>query len=347
MKLSMPRGLFRKYLIFLVMLVGGVLSVSSAIDLYFSYQETKQSIVRLERTKALAAASEIERYLGQIVQHLRGTMQGAIDVSALGTAGIGIQAGGHSRAAALAEQREIDFLRLLRNVPAITEVRHLDLAGKEQLRTSRLALDAVASGQDYADTPRIRRGEIEKDLYQPGLLQERDRAVHHDGRGAGRDRRRGDGGRGQRQGDLGRGDAHRHGARGQCVRRGFERPAHRPSRSAARAGEARSLQCAAGQGGPGAARRRRAGRAGVHDCRGPAGRPGARRSCGDSGARLARVHRAPGRGYLRTAARRDGAQRRGVGVGPSAGNLGERRAGPQDGRADPPAAGRRGARRRG
>ena len=124
--------------------MGGLLSVSSAVELYFSYQETKQSIVRLERTKALAAASEIERYLGQIVQHLRGTMQGAIDVSALGTAGIGMQAGGHSRAAALAEQREIDFLRLLRNVPAITEVRHLDLAGKEQLRTSRLALDAVA-----------------------------------------------------------------------------------------------------------------------------------------------------------------------------------------------------------
>jgi hypothetical protein len=94
MKLSMPRGLFRKYLIFLLILVGGLLSISSAVELYFSYQETKQSIVRLERTKALAAASEIERYLEQILQHLRGTMQGAIDVSALGTAGTGTQAGG-------------------------------------------------------------------------------------------------------------------------------------------------------------------------------------------------------------------------------------------------------------
>ena len=82
MKLSMPGGLFRKYLVFLLILVGGLLSVSSAVELYFSYQETKQSIVRLERTKALAAASEIERYLSQIVQHLRGTMQGAIDALA-------------------------------------------------------------------------------------------------------------------------------------------------------------------------------------------------------------------------------------------------------------------------
>jgi hypothetical protein len=167
MKLSMPRGLFRKYLVFLLILVGGLLSVSSAVELYFSYQETKQSIVRLERTKALAAASEIERYLGQIVQHLRGTMQGAIDVSALGTAGIGMQAGGHSRAAALAEQREIDFLRLLRNVPAIKEVRHLDLAGKEQLRTSRLALDAVNSGQDFADSPEFLGAKSKKTYFSP------------------------------------------------------------------------------------------------------------------------------------------------------------------------------------
>jgi signal transduction histidine kinase/CheY-like chemotaxis protein/putative methionine-R-sulfoxide reductase with GAF domain len=167
MKLSLPGGLFRKYLVFLLILVGGLLSVSSAVELYFSYQETKQSIVRLERTKALAAASEIERYLRQIVQHLRGTMQGAIDVSALGTAGIGTQAGGQSRAAALAEQREFDFLRLLRNVPAITEVRHLDLAGKERLRTSRLALDAVDSGQDFADSPEFLAAKAKKIFFSP------------------------------------------------------------------------------------------------------------------------------------------------------------------------------------
>ena len=167
MKLSMPGGLFRKYLVFLLILVGGVLSVSSAVELYFSYQEAKQSIVRLERTKALAAASEIERYLGQIVQQLRGTMQGAIDVSALGRPGIGRRAGGQSRAAALAEQREIDFLRLLRNVPAITEIRHLDLAGKERLRVSRLALDAVESGEDFADSPEFLEAKSKKIYFSP------------------------------------------------------------------------------------------------------------------------------------------------------------------------------------
>ncbi|MBK7473621.1 MAG: cache domain-containing protein [Betaproteobacteria bacterium] len=171
MKLSIPRGLFRKYLVFLLILVGGLLSVSSAVELYFSYQETKQSIVRLERTKALAAAREIERYLGEILQYLRGTMQGAIDTSALGTSGIGNRAGGQSRAAALAEQREVDFLRLLRNVPAITDIRHLDLAGKEVLRTSRLGLDAVQSGQDFAESPEFLEAKKKKTYFSPAYLR--------------------------------------------------------------------------------------------------------------------------------------------------------------------------------
>jgi len=167
MKLSVPRGLFRKYLLVLLILVGGLLSSSSAVELYFSYQEAKQSIVRLQRTKALAAASEIERYLGQITQQLRGTLQGAIDVSALGTAWVGTQAGGQSRAGALAEQREIDFQRLLRSVPAITEVRHLDLAGKERLRTSRLALDAVDSDEDFANWPAFLGAKSKKTYFSP------------------------------------------------------------------------------------------------------------------------------------------------------------------------------------
>jgi signal transduction histidine kinase/CheY-like chemotaxis protein len=172
MKLAMPGGLFRKYLLVLFILVGGLLTLSSAVELWFSYQEAKQSIVRLERTKALAAASEIERYLGQILQQLRSTMQGAIDVSALGTAGVGTQAGGQSRAAALAEQREIDFLRLLRSVPAITEIRQLDLAGKERLRTSRLALDAVESGEDFAESPAFLGAKSKKTYVSPAYFKD-------------------------------------------------------------------------------------------------------------------------------------------------------------------------------
>ena len=51
------------------------------------------------------------------------------------------------------EPRRFDALRLLRQVPAITELAQLDSTGKEQLRVSRLAMDVVGSGPT---TPRTR-----------------------------------------------------------------------------------------------------------------------------------------------------------------------------------------------
>ena len=47
-----PRGggtLFRRYLIVFLLLVGGVLVAASATELYFTYQETKRALVRVER----------------------------------------------------------------------------------------------------------------------------------------------------------------------------------------------------------------------------------------------------------------------------------------------------------
>jgi len=51
--------LFRKYVIVLLVLVGGVLMASSLVELYFSYRETQTAIVRVERAKAVAAAARI------------------------------------------------------------------------------------------------------------------------------------------------------------------------------------------------------------------------------------------------------------------------------------------------
>src|SRR5262249_32133224 len=59
---SPPRRgrLFRKYVVVLLVLVGGVLMASSLVELYFSYLETQRAIVRVERAKAVAAAARIE-----------------------------------------------------------------------------------------------------------------------------------------------------------------------------------------------------------------------------------------------------------------------------------------------
>ena len=58
-----PRGrLFRKYVVVLLVLVGGVLMASSLVELYFSYQEHKAALVSLQREKALA-----EPLLGTVI----------------------------------------------------------------------------------------------------------------------------------------------------------------------------------------------------------------------------------------------------------------------------------------
>ncbi len=149
-----PQGtLFWKYVVFLVGLVGGLLIASGLFELYFSYQEAKRALVRLEREKALVAADRIERFVKDIERQLRATTHAASDDPAVAPSarkGAGFR---ETLASALIEQRELDFLRFLRSVPAARDVRHLDIAGKEQLRVSRFALDAVGSGEDFSQSP--------------------------------------------------------------------------------------------------------------------------------------------------------------------------------------------------
>jgi signal transduction histidine kinase/CheY-like chemotaxis protein len=164
---ALRRSLVGKYLAVLLGLVGGVLAVSSSIELYFSYQETKAAIVRLERTKVIAAARQIEQYFDGIHQQLRGTLDSSSDDSALGSLERPTELLGDSRAAAIAEQRQIDFNRLLRNVPDIAEIRHMDLGGKETLRVSQLSIDAKNSGKDYSHSAEFDSARKQKTYFSP------------------------------------------------------------------------------------------------------------------------------------------------------------------------------------
>jgi signal transduction histidine kinase/CheY-like chemotaxis protein len=58
-------------------------------------------------------------------------------------------------------------LRLLRQVPAITELAQLDATGKERLRVSRLAMDVVASGADLSNDPKFTEAVARKVYYGP------------------------------------------------------------------------------------------------------------------------------------------------------------------------------------
>jgi hypothetical protein len=65
------------------------------------------------------------------------------------------------------EQRRFDGLRLLRQVPAITEFRQLDPSGKQRLHTSRLAMDLGDDEHDYSYDPKFTEAVAKKVYYGP------------------------------------------------------------------------------------------------------------------------------------------------------------------------------------
>ena len=146
-----PRGrLFWKYVVLFVILVTGALVTSGLVEVYFSYQESKTALVRVQREKAEAAASKIEQFIKEIESQIGWTTHSSFV----------------PRAAAL-DQRRFDYLRLLRQAPSITEISHLDSTGKEQLRVSRLAMDVAASGADLSAEPKFREAKAGRTYFSP------------------------------------------------------------------------------------------------------------------------------------------------------------------------------------
>ena len=126
--------LFRKYFLSVLALVCGVLLVSGGISVYFSYQENTSALASLQHEKAVSAAARIEQFIRQIEQQL-----GFAALPQLGTDGV--------------DQRRIEFLKLLRQVPAVTDISQLDSAGQEVLAVSRLAMDTAGSSRDRSKDP--------------------------------------------------------------------------------------------------------------------------------------------------------------------------------------------------
>jgi hypothetical protein len=69
------------------------------------------------------------------------------------------------------DQRRFDGLRLLRQVPAITELALLDSSGKEQLRVPRLAMPEAGSGTDYSQDPKFTVAKARGVYYGPLYLR--------------------------------------------------------------------------------------------------------------------------------------------------------------------------------
>src|SRR6202023_1666458 len=140
--------LFRKYVALFLAVVCVALLSSGLSEIWFSFQEHKASLIRIQREQAEAAAAKIGQFIKEIESQVGWTTQlpwsaGTID------------------------QRKFDGLRLLRQVPAITELAQLDSAGKERLRVSRLAMDVVGSQIDFSQEPKFAEAVAKKVYYGP------------------------------------------------------------------------------------------------------------------------------------------------------------------------------------
>jgi hypothetical protein len=147
---SAPGRLFRKYVVLLVGLVAGILVISGGLSTYFSYQREKTALAQIQQEKAVAAAAVIRQFIEEIQTQIGWTTQ----LSLLPDAG-GL------------EQRRIDYYRLLRQAPAITEIAFVDGEGREQLRVSRLAMDVVGSLTDLAENAGFRTAHETGAYYSP------------------------------------------------------------------------------------------------------------------------------------------------------------------------------------
>src|ERR1700726_4780916 len=140
--------LFIKYVALLVAVVVLALLANGAFEIWFSYQEHKASLIGIQREQAEGAASKIEQFITEINSQVGWTTQLPWSDSTL-------------------DQRRFDALRLLRQVPAITELAQIDASGHEQLRVSRLTMDVGGSGIDYSAKPEFTQAVAHKVYYGP------------------------------------------------------------------------------------------------------------------------------------------------------------------------------------
>src|SRR5271168_4440992 len=140
--------LFIKYVALLISVVVVALVANGIFEIWFSYQENKTSLISIQREQAEGAAAKIEQFITEIQSQVGWTTQLPWSDATL-------------------DQRRFDALRLLRQVPAITELAQIDATGHEQLKVSRLTMDVVGSGIDYSDKPEFTRAVANKVYYGP------------------------------------------------------------------------------------------------------------------------------------------------------------------------------------
>jgi len=141
-------NLFRKYIALFVAVVTVALMASGFLDMWFSYREQRGLLLSAQREQASAAASRITQFVEEIERQMGWMTQLPWSTSSI-------------------DEWRFDAVRLLRQVPAITEIAQLDSAGREQALVSRVAADQIGSQTDFSQHPKFVEAMASKHYYGP------------------------------------------------------------------------------------------------------------------------------------------------------------------------------------
>ena len=140
--------LFRKYFLLILALVCGALLASGGISVYFSYQENKAALARLQHEKAVSAAARIEQFVLQVERQLSFAA-----LPQLGSEGT--------------QERLLEFQKLQKMMDEVTDISQIDARGRELLFVSRLKVNSVGSLKDRSQEAVFRDAKVGKAWFGP------------------------------------------------------------------------------------------------------------------------------------------------------------------------------------
>ena len=140
--------LFPKYVALFLAVIILALVPNGILDIWFSYQEQKDLLFRIQREQARSAAQQI----GQFVKEIERQMGWATQLPLTTVSG---------------DEWRFDAVRLLRQAPAVTEIAQLDATGRERFRMSRQAMDVIGSLSDFSREPVFIEALANKIYYGP------------------------------------------------------------------------------------------------------------------------------------------------------------------------------------
>ena len=142
--------LMRDYFLISVLLVVGGLVISGAVEIYFSYVESRDQLALVQKEIAAGAAGKIERIVHEIQNILRGATKSPAIPSER-----------------LMPEFRLELEKLFLIAPAVTEASVFNEQGAIQVQASRLRTIFPESERDFANSPAFKQAKQGKPYFGP------------------------------------------------------------------------------------------------------------------------------------------------------------------------------------